>query len=282
LLREKDRTSKHITVQNLSISYEDDYILVVEKPTGMICLSDDPEVHSLARTVYDYCRQNIKDSQRISMDQMVVHRLGFDTSGLLIFAKTLPATRNLHMLFRTRHITRQYEALVVGHVKNDHGLINLPLMRDYEHPPYMRISTKYHQQVLLGLDPQIVGKKLMEAPKSSLTHYQVLKRVYWNEDPDLPVSRLTLTSITGRTHQLNCHLAALGHPIVRDTVYGFQGTAAPHGGLEAPTQHPISDELQTAIANAAKETNMCVHAKLIRFVHPVTGQEVEYRSTPPF
>merc|ERR1719263_549566 len=110
-------------------------------------------------------------------DRMVVHRLGMDTSGLIVFAKTLAAVRGMNELFRTRSVDRKYEALVCGHVEKDQGMINLPVMRDYEFPPYMRISTDDHQRILLGVDPEEVGsKKLFEAPKESLTKYEVISR----------------------------------------------------------------------------------------------------------
>lgn len=128
-------------------------------------------------------------------NKMVVHRLGMDTSGLVIFAKTLDTLRGMNSLFRTRKINRQYEALVCGHVEKDSGLINLPLMRDYEFPPYMRVSTDEHQKALIDLDPEVVGKQLLEKPKASLTKYEVIAR---EDIGGHPVTRVTLTSISGR------------------------------------------------------------------------------------
>jgi len=211
---------------------------------------------------------------------MVVHRLGMDTSGLVVFAKTMDAVRGMNALFRTRKITRQYQALVAGHVEKDQGLINLPLMRCYEHPPYMRVSTDDHQRALLDLDASVVGSKLLEAPKTSLTHYSVVARQGLDGNDDLPVTQLTLTSISGRTHQLNVHCAAVGHPIVGDTVYGFNGAAAAAGGLpDVSTGAPLATQEMIAVAAAG---NMCVHAKMVRFRHPVTKKEVEFTSSPPF
>jgi len=302
-LRKKDRQGRPVT--DLRVVHEDDHLLVVDKPAGVLCVPSEPGVPSLAETVFAYyCKQQQQKQQPpppppddddndndavTSMHQMVVHRLGFDTSGLIVFGKTLTAVRGLHSLFRTRNITRQYEVLVAGHMSNDHdeqqqqqtGFIHLPLMRCYEHPPYMRISTDEHQQNLLHLDAAIVGKKLLEAPKASLTHYQVLSREYYTvNDKELPVTRLTLTSMTGRTHQLNCHCAAVGRPIVGDTIYGWGGSAAPHGGLDYfddKTGAPL--ELQQQLAAAPE---MCVHAKLIRFRHPVTAVDLEFTSPPAF
>ena len=126
---------------------------------------------------------------------MVVHRLGMDTSGLVVFARTDNALRGMNTLFRTRKVTRSYEALVCGSIEDTEGTINLQLMRDYEYPPFMRVSTDEHQRALIGLDPEDVGKKLLERPKESLTKYEVIGK----EDMEgNPVTRVKLTSVSGR------------------------------------------------------------------------------------
>lgn len=268
--------------------HEDEHIIVVDKPAGVLCVPNEEGVPSLAQTVFEYCQKknNAGSTDLAKSDQMVVHRLGMGTSGLVVFAKTMDAVRGMNALFRTRKITRQYEALVSGHVTKEQGLINLPIMRDYEHPPFMRISTDEHQAALVDLDVAVVGKKLLEAPKTSLTHYQVMSRESLNDNEELPVTRLGLTSITGRTHQLNVHCAAFGHPIIRDEVYGYEGDAAPNGGLDAAAL-PLdraTEDLQKAIAAAAsnQKGDMCVHAKLIKFRHPVTKEDMEFTSKAPF
>lgn len=215
------------------------------------------------------------------MDKMVVHRLGMDTSGLVVFARTDAALRGLNAAFRTRKVTREYEALVCGHVAGDSGDIDLPLMRDYENPPFMRVSTDDHQRALLELDAADVGKKMLEAPKDSLTRYAVVSR----EDVDgNDVTRLALTSVSGRTHQLNVHCAAIGHPIVGDAVYGYDGEAASNGGLEEADlpADKASAELQQAIASASEGKRMCVHAKSISFRHPVTKEDLSFESKSSF
>jgi tRNA pseudouridine32 synthase/23S rRNA pseudouridine746 synthase len=272
----------------VEVVHEDDHIIVVNKPAGVLSVPSEDGLPSLAQAVFDKCKSSSGNGVGLAkFDQMVVHRLGMDTTGLVVFAKSMDAVRGLNTLFRTRKITRQYEVLVAGHVNKEQGLINLPLMRDYEHPPFMRVSTSEHQAALSDLDPAVVGKKLLEAEKASVTHYQVMSREVFNEKEDLPVTRLTLTSITGRTHQLNVHCAAFGHPIVGDAVYGWGGDAAPNGGLDADTLKEnapdrASDDLQQSLAAATKGLDMCVHAKYIRFPHPATGEEVEFTSRSPF
>ena len=287
------------SLQDLKIVYEDNHLIVVDKPPGILCVPSEEGIPSLAQTVYEKCRKE-KSLKVNSMDQMVVHRLGMETSGLVVFTKTMDSLRGMNTLFRTRSVTRQYEALVCGHVqkvdattnREEFGWITLPLMRDFECPPFMRISTDQLQEVLIGLDPDVVGKRLLEAPKASLTKYEIVSRENLSapgSDAKFPVTRLTLTAITGRTHQLNVHLAAFGHPIVGDKIYGFDGDALPNGGLDVaireknnPTR--ASEDLQEQIAAVAeaKGMNMCAHAKYLSFRHPITTEDISFSSSAPF
>ena len=263
-------------IQDLTIVYEDEHIVVVNKPSGVLTVPGKEDNPSLNKAVFDRfgCESN-------RMDKMVVHRLGMDTSGLVVFARTNAALRELNSLFRTRKVTRKYEALVCGHVAKQNGVIDLPLMRDYEYPPYMRVSTDEHQRALIGLDAGDVGKKMLESPKESVTMFEVVSR----EDIDgKDVTRLSLTSVSGRTHQLNVHCAAIGHPIVGDTVYGYAGEAAANGGLEESTlpEDRASEALQKEIAESFVGKPMCVHAKSISFSHPVTKENLSFECAAPF
>lgn len=289
--RSLTHTYVHSLLQELKIVYEDDHIVVVDKPAGVLSVSGKNGANSLAQAVYNAVlrdKTSTNDCQWVTdADRMVVHRLGMDTSGLMVFAKTVDAVRGMNTVFRTRGIERQYEALVCGNVQRDRGVIDLPLMRDYEFPPFMRISTEAHQEMLVDLDPDIVGKKLLELPKESLTKYSVVAR-----DEELggqPVTRVTLTSISGRTHQLNCHLAAFGHPIVGDSTYGLGGDAAPNGGL---TESEVKYLMPAGNNNRATETQQtgannavdgpCIHAKSLKFIHPITKEQVSMNSDAPF
>jgi len=276
-LKAKDAGASAISAADLDVVFEDEHIVVVSKPSGVLTVPGKDESNpSLNKAVFDKF-----GSESGRMDKMVVHRLGMDTSGLVVFARTNAALRGMNSLFRTRKVTRQYEALVCGHVSQDEGSIDLPLMRDYEYPPFMRVSTDDHQRALIDLDAAEVGKKMLESPKDSLTKYEVVSR----EDLDgNDVSRLALTSISGRTHQLNVHCAAIGHPIVGDAVYGFGGEAASNGGLEEGDlpADKASEELQKAIASACEGKAMCVHAKSISFRHPVTKEDLSFESKSSF
>ena len=103
------------------------------------------------------------------------------------------------------------------------------------------------------------------------------------------MTRVKLTSISGRYHQLNCHLAAFGHPIVGDTVYGIGGEAAANGGLTdgelrslTPNPNRATDDAQQIVADAAKDMAPCVHAKSLKFRHPVTKEMIELSTDSPF
>mmetsp|Transcript_2840 Transcript_2840/g.3766 ORF Transcript_2840/g.3766 Transcript_2840/m.3766 type:complete len:334 (-) Transcript_2840:3-1004(-) len=275
-MSEKDAGSKALSKEDLKVVHEDEHIIVVDKPAGVLCVPiKDESAPSLSQAVFDAF-----GSESGRADKMVVHRLGMDTSGVVVFARTDRALRGMNTLFRTRKVTRSYEALVCGTIEESEGSINLPLMRDYEFPPYMRVSTDEHQRALIGLDVEEVGKKVLERPKDSLTQYEVIGK---EEFEGNAVSRVKLTSVTGRTHQLNVHCAAFGHPIVGDKVYGINGEAAPNGGLaEGTSSSKASAELQESIAAAVGDKSMCVHAKTISFEHPVTGEKLSFESSASF
>jgi len=279
-MRAKDQTSKALSKEDLKVVYEDEHILVVDKPSGVLSVPTKEVSASLSQTVFDAygCESG-------NMDSMVVHRLGMDTSGLIVFARTMPAVIGLNTAFRTRKVTRKYEALVCGSVENDEGEINMPLMRDFVRPPYMRVSTDDLQKALVGVDdlPAEISNILLN-PKGSVTKYSVIGK---EELGGNPVTRLSLTSVSGRTHQLNVHCAASGHPIVGDKVYGAGGEALPNGGLDeagmdssAPNRANL--DVQGSIAEAAGDKPMCVHAKELSFKHPVTKEEMKFESASPF
>jgi len=283
-LRLKDQTSKQLEKEDLVIIHEDKNILVIDKPSGVLTVPGKENNPSLAETVH----KHIKTKDLPTGDHMVVHRLGMDTSGLIIMAKTKNAVRELNGVFRERKVDRKYEALVAGHIEMDDGIINLPVMRDYRCPPYVRISTNDHQWALVDLTAADVGKKILEGPKESITKYEVVSREFLQGQP---VTRVTLTSITGRYHQINVHLAAFGHPIIGDNVYGIDGDALPNGGLtEAerneliPNSSRADDETQVLLNESvnAKELPPCIHAKYIKFTHPITKKEFEFSTESPF
>lgn len=278
-LRARDKKSKLLSKEELDVVYQDDDIVVINKPAGVLSVPTREVKAALSESVYKAfgCEMN-------RADMMVSHRLAMDSSGIMVFCKNRKALRGMNKRFETRNVQRKYEALVCGHMTRDSGIIDLPIMRDYERPPFMRISTDDHQRKLIDVEPNIVGKKILEMPKESITRYRVLAR---EELDGQPVTRVMLTSVSGRTHQLNVHMAAIGHPIVGDKIYGYGGDALPNGGLTdeemrevAPSSDVPDEDVLKNIAVQGKST--CIHASYIGFRHPVTKQESIFECDAPF
>ncbi len=131
--------------------------------------------------------------QAIHPEAIPVHRLDMETSGLLLFARDADAHRALSRAFERREVEKRYVAIVHGAPCSDAGEIDLPLIVDWPRRPLQKLD--------------------LEHGKRSLTRWRVLER-------HAATTRLALEPLTGRSHQLRLHLAALGHPIVGDPLYG--------------------------------------------------------------
>lgn len=279
--------------EHLKVVYQDEHLVVTNKPSGILCV---PGIHhnpSLLTIVFDAYRPK-KESSPLSPPQMIIHRLDMDTSGIVVFGRTQQAVTGLQKAFRERTTLKRYQALVCGHVNVDEGVIDLPLQRDHERPPFMRVSTPSSEQAAAQAvhDLQHHGyKKLIrKRPKQSSTEWSVISREYLNDNnnSDLPVTRLALTPITGRTHQLRVHCAALGHPIVGDPAYGIYGEASANGGfsesiLAQIAPHRASLVLQKEINKAHGSNSMCLHAHQLHVNHPISGEKMMWEAAPvPF
>ena len=164
-------------------------------------------------------------------DALIVHRLDMATSGLLVLGRGPAMQRELSRLFRERLVDKRYVAVVHGLPTADAGEIELPLICDWPNRPR-----------------QIVDHAI---GKPSLTRYRVLAR-----DPAANTARVELEPVTGRSHQLRVHLAALGHPILGDELYGGAATRL------AP--------------------RLLLHACRLTFADPGDGEIREFLSPPPF
>lgn len=191
----------------LEIIYADDYLLLVNKPEGLLA------VPGRTKDKTDCMATRV---QREFPEARVVHRLDMATSGLMLFARNADIHRKLSQLFSGRQISKTYIALVSGQIHPAAGDINLPIACDWLNRPLQKID--------------------YDEGKPSQTIYRTLSFDSANNQ-----SRLELKPITGRTHQLRLHLASIGHPILGDTFYG--GDVAPRLHLHARSlsfNHPTS------------------------------------------
>jgi tRNA pseudouridine32 synthase / 23S rRNA pseudouridine746 synthase len=271
--------------EHLHVVYEDDVLVVVNKPSGILCV---PGIHSHSSLLTIVQQIYAPTVQQI--DRLVVHRLDMDTSGLVVFGRNADIVKKLHQIFRDRDVEKSYEALVCGHIQENFGRIDLPLQRDHDRPPFMRVSTPLSElaasQVVQDLQSHGWKKILQRRPKSSQTEFEVLSREYMDGEMRLPVTRLKLIPITGRTHQLRVHCAALGHPIVGDPTYGVYGEASSNGGIQESYMDGLSPnraslELQKQIDALPMEA-MCLHARKLIIKHPISGNLMTWEVPPSF
>lgn len=196
----------------IGILYVDDDLLVVDKPYGLLSVPGrDPAnrdcVPSRLHAEYGELR--------------IVHRLDFDTSGVMVLARNAEAHRRVNRQFEQRRVEKFYEALVWGLPAEDRGKIELPICVDWPNRP----------------------KKIVDPVngKHALTYYTVLRR-----DAERNISRVELQPVTGRSHQLRVHLAEIGHPILGCPFYAHTAAraAADRLTLHARTlqlAHPTSE-----------------------------------------
>ena len=211
----------------LDILYEDDDLLVVNKPKGMVV--HPAAGHSsgtLVNAVLYHCRGNLSGINGV-LRPGIVHRIDKDTTGSVIVCKNDAAHQALAVQFADHTITRRYRAIVHGVLTDDEGIIDAPIGRD-----------------------NADRKKMAVNGKRAVTHYTVLKRF----------ERFTYIECrleTGRTHQIRVHMASIGHPLLGDSVYGPK--KCPFPKLEGQT----------------------LHAMILGFVHPRTGEYIETSAPLP-
>lgn len=212
----------------LDILYEDDDIIVVNKPKGMVVhpANGNPD-GTLVNAVMCVCKDSLSGIGG-EIRPGIVHRLDKDTSGAIIVAKNDMAHINMSELIKNHEVEKTYIALVKGFVKENEATINMPIAR----------STKDRKKMAVNKDG-----------KNAITHFKVLERF----------NNFTLLEVkieTGRTHQIRVHLTQIGYPIVGDEVY-------------SNGKNPWSIHGQ------------CLHAKSLKFNHPITGKEMYIEAEMP-
>ena len=246
----------------LDVVHEDDHLIVVIKPAGMLV---HPTMNVKSGTLanalaYHLNRSRIKDGGSMIdprssiLDSPVVtrpglvHRLDRATSGLIVVAKTPRALTILSRHFRKRLVEKRYLALVRGNVDQEFGSINAPIGRDPDQRPHWRV---------------------MEDGKPAETRFKVLERLE-------RATLLELEPVTGRTNQLRIHCAHMGHPIVGDDMHGNCESRISNLELKAEAQSE-----QSAIRNPQFDIRLCLHAWKLAFHHPANGDWTSLWSPAP-
>jgi 23S rRNA pseudouridine1911/1915/1917 synthase len=205
------------------IAYEDEHLLVVDKPAGVVV---HPARGHQTGTLSQALAGRVGGGEDFRAG--IVHRLDRDTSGLLVVAKTDTVHRALKSLLASRKLTREYAALVDGHPPSRTGTIDAPVGRDRR------------DRLRISLDT--------DSPRAARTHFELRR--------SLPTSALLgVTLETGRTHQIRVHMAAIGHPVSGDPLYGMAGRF----GLQ----------------------RQFLHAEHLAFPHPVSGEAIVVWSALP-
>lgn len=204
-----------------TILHADASIIVVDKPAGLLAVPGRGEQKA------DCALSRIRLRHD---DALVVHRLDQATSGLLVFARGAVAQRTLAGAFAERRVHKHYEAVVDGVLPGDEGRIELPIAADWPNRPRQRVDVR--------------------SGRPALTLWWVLER-----DRATLRTRVRLQPVTGRTHQLRVHLAAIGHPIVGDTLYA---------------------------TGPACDSRMLLHASQLEFDHPLSGKRRRFLCAPDF
>jgi len=212
-----------------SIAYEDEHLLVVDKPAGVVV---HPARGHRSGTLAQALAVRGTDGGE-PWRAGIVHRLDRDTSGVLVVAKSERVHSALKALLSERRLRREYLALVAGHPEARTGTIDAPIGRDRR------------DRVLMSIDT--------DEPREARTHFELLRLL-----PAAALMRVTLE--TGRTHQIRVHLAAIGHPVCGDPQYGTAGEY----GLERQFLHAARLAFEHPVTGAAVDVSSELPADLVR------------------
>ena len=217
------------------IAYQDDHLLVVDKPAGVVV---HPARGNRSGTLAQ-ALQGVAVGGEDPWRAGIVHRLDRDTSGLLVVAKSEEVHRALRALLASRRMRREYLALVEGRVEARTGTIDAPIGRDRR------------DRLLISIDT--------DTPRQARTHFRLERSL-----PEASLLRVGLE--TGRTHQIRVHMAAIGHPVVGDRQYGGRPAYGlgrqflhatrlrfthPVSGKEVDVESPLPQDLRAALKSAA-------------------------------
>lgn len=232
----------------LDIVYEDDVLMVVNKPAGMVV---HPGAGNFTGTLINAVAWHLKDLKGFDANDPevgLVHRIDKDTSGLLVVAKTPEAKTALGKQFFNKTTHRSYNALVWGNLVEDEGTIEGNVARDPKNRLRMKV---FSSESGIG--------------KNAVTHYRVIERYGYTTLVECILE-------TGRTHQIRVHMKHIGHPLFADATYGG----------EEVLRGQRSSTYKAFINNCFKCCpRQALHAKTLGFVHPITGVQMDFDSEWP-
>jgi len=232
----------------LDISHEDEAVVVVNKPAGMVVHPGHGNYNGTLINALTYHFENLPNNS--SNRPGLIHRIDKDTSGLLVIAKTEEAMTHLAKQFFNKTTEREYVALVWGNVDDDEGTIEGHIGR---HP-----KNRLQNTVFEGEEAEIKGKP-------AVTHYKVLERLGY-------VTLVSCRLETGRTHQIRVHLKHIGHTLFNDERYG--GDAILKGTHFSKYKQFVENCFKVLPRQA-------LHARTLGFEHPSTGTKMQFEAPIP-
>lgn len=231
----------------LDIVYEDDDLMVINKPAGLVVHPGCGNYHGTLVNAIAWHLRNVPSYDPNDPQVGLVHRIDKDTSGLLVVAKTPDAKTHLGLQFYNKTTKREYNALVWGLIEEDQGTITGNIGR----------NPKDRMQMAVLTDPT--------QGKHAVTHYQVLERLGY-------VTLVKCVLETGRTHQIRVHMKHIGHVLFNDERYGG------HEILKGTHFSKYKQFVNNCFDICPRQA---LHAKTLGFVHPRTGQEMFFTSELP-
>ena len=219
---DRDFRKRHnIPARDFKVLYRDEHLIALDKPFGLL------SVPGRGEDKYDSLATRVQKEYPAAR---VVHRLDMETSGVMIMALDAHTHRHLNRQFEKRRTKKRYVAVVAGRVAVDEGEVDQPLIKDFDRPPRHKVCYDFG--------------------KEALTHWRVVER-------DTDRTRVELSPVTGRSHQLRIHMKHIGHPILGDALY------AP-GDVQAMSER------------------LLLHAEELTVMHPEQQEFVTFRSACPF
>ncbi len=236
----------------LDIVFEDESVIIINKPSGVVV---HPGAGNMDGTLSNALLHHAPELELVPRAG-IVHRIDKDTSGLLMIARTIVAQKSLVEQLQARTVEREYRALTQG-VMTAGGTVDAPIGR---HPVNRTRQTVVENRVLNNEDGEFDGGEARNA-KEAITHYRVLEKFRAH-------TYIKVKLETGRTHQIRVHMAYVNYPLVGDSVYG--------GRLRIPPK--VTPELEAALRGFKRQA---LHAARLGFVHPQSGEFVEWEAPLP-